>query len=126
MAFDIKKFVANAHDPRFAELYEGINNLVNTAGHVTIAELFTKSRRELGPEVWEAIQKAKPLGFLNFSNSKCCQSGKCESRNRGWCSDTDNQECAAASDPCESIGQGARTRAQAEFIRRRSTRLVER
>src|SRR5258708_16484445 len=126
MVFDIKKFVGNAHDRRFSELYERINKLVNTAGQVTIAELFTKSREELGAEVWEAIQNAKQVGFLRIRNNSCCRSGKCQASNRGWCSNTSDGTCAAASDTCESAGQRLRNVEQTRVFPHGSSRLVER
>jgi hypothetical protein len=101
MAFNIREHVDNPSQSEFQRLYDLIDRLVNDAGHVTIAQLFTTSGDEIGSQAWDAIQAAKGMGFLNFSNQRCCSNNKCVKSDRGWCNQTANKKCSAASDVCK-------------------------
>ena len=103
MEFDIKEYVNNPEDPELQETYEIVNDLVNRAGHITIRDLYSKDRNEIGVEAWDAIQRAKGIGFLAISNTQCCSGKDCVDADRGWCSKTPEGRCAIASTVCKKL-----------------------
>lgn len=102
MSFEVREFVPNPEDPELQETYDIVNDLVDKAGDVTIRDLFTKDPKEFEPGAWDAIQRAKGVGFLQMTNKACCRNGICQSGGDGWCSRTPSGKCSAASDPCKS------------------------
>lgn len=101
--FEIRELVSNPVDPDLQETYDTVNDLVNRAGNVTIRDLFTKGREEIGFDAWEAIQRAKGIGFLQMNNDSCCsEDNDCVRPSNGdWCSRSLYGGCAAASDHCQ-------------------------
>ena len=72
MDFDIRDYVPNGSDPKFQELYNAINGLVNVAGHLTVRELFTAPRKEYSPEIQDVINKAGAAGIFGRSGNNRC------------------------------------------------------
>ena len=104
MAFRIREHVPNPDDPEYEEMYDTIDNLVNVAGHITIAELFMKPFDEVPDEVLQVIQKAGRVGIFGLGNKWCCDFETWECVRTGepddFCLMTSSGKCALSSVRC--------------------------
>jgi ribosomal protein S18 len=92
------------------KVFEILSRLVIDAGHITIRDLFSKTKQDVGTRIATAIRNAKSIGFLNLSNDKCCTEvddaftdDYCKTQNDKWCSlvkAATKFRCTLASDDC--------------------------
>jgi hypothetical protein len=91
------------------EMYRILRNLIRTAGHLTLRDLFSLTKDEAGALAVDALREAKTIGLFTLSNNKCCRdadaptSAKCVPRPNKFCSLTKRSGvwlCTWISDEC--------------------------